>query len=98
MASITNRHSCLQIKAPEWYRRPDFLHFLFDGNGNPARGVATWHRGQTPNDFSDLFLWFDEDDGPENGGLPVELAQELCRLCQGAGFEHGVVWITNLAQ
>ena len=45
MASITNRYPCLQINAPEWYRRADFRHWLFDGNGIPVRGVATWHTG-----------------------------------------------------
>ena len=95
MASITNHYPCLQINAPQWYRRKDFLQYLLGGDGN--RGVATWHRGQTPHDYSDLFLWFDELDGPENSNLPEEIGQELYRLCEEAGFQRGIVWVTNLA-
>ena len=94
MAKITSRYSCLQINAPEWYRREDFMRYLRGEDGQ--RPVATWHCGPTPDEYSDLFLWFNEDDEPEGDDLPVEVADELYRLCREAGFPCGVVWISNL--
>jgi hypothetical protein len=93
MASLTNRYPCLQFNVPEWYRREDFLRYLCGGG---RRRVATWHRGPRPNDYSDLFLWFDAADGPEHSDLPAEIAHELYRLCEEAGFKHGILWLTNL--
>ena len=50
MATITNRYGCLQINAPEWYRREDFVMYL-RGDAHTGERVATWHRGEKPNDF-----------------------------------------------
>jgi hypothetical protein len=98
MPKITEHLPCLQINAPEWYQREDFLRYIQQGlnQQHPGLGVATWHRGPQASEFSDLFLWFEDGDGSDFGLMPEDIWQELCRICQEADFNGGIVWITNL--
>jgi len=99
MPEITRRYACLQINAPKWYRRADFLEYLQTAlrQPRPGLGAATWHRGDRPNEFSDLFLWFSDGDGSDFGLMPDDIWREICEICGAEDFNDGIVWITNLA-
>jgi hypothetical protein len=98
MPEVRRCYKCLQINAPEWYQREDFLQYLQQELRQPcpSMGGATWHRGPRASEFSDLFLWFDDGEGSDSDLVPADIWQELCRICKKARFDAGVVWITNL--
>jgi len=98
MAEATNRYPCMQINAPQWYRRADFMQYLQTAlkKSRPGLGAATWHRGDRPNEFSDLFLWFSDGDGSDFGLMPEDIWTEISRICTETQFNDGILWITNL--
>ncbi|NLX98611.1 MAG: hypothetical protein GXY83_20830 [Rhodopirellula sp.] len=99
MAEATNRYPCLQINAPEWYRREDFMQYLQTALRQPCPGLggATWHRGDRPSEFSDLFLWFSDGDGSDRGLMPEDIWKRIEAICDKEEFNDGLLWITNLA-
>ncbi|MBN2579380.1 MAG: hypothetical protein JXB10_10345 [Pirellulales bacterium] len=100
MPEVGNRYKCLQINAPQWYRREDFMRYLQQElcRPDPGLGAATWHRGPRASEYSDLFLWFEDGDGSDFGLMPDDIWQELCQICQAADFNGGIVWIKNLQE
>ena len=101
----TTSTKCLKINAPEIFTRPDFIDWLNGRRQFPGETtqVATWHTGGNPNEYSDVFIYYYEDAGgdfdasDDSGyGLPIEVREQLTRVCRIAAFSEGVLWLTNL--
>ena len=94
----TELASCLIINAPEWYERPEFLRLLNRPTGE--RQTATWHNGGQPDEFSDIFLVYDNGEGSDifqEEGLE-DIWDLICDLAQRHGMQYGVVWIKNIGE
>jgi hypothetical protein len=90
----TAKLPCLRINCPEWYERLDFLRWLKDG---ADEGLARWWQpGRHTNDYADVFMTYDHGEGSDKLGLPDDIWEEVCRLCDEAGLERGVIWLCNV--
>jgi len=90
----------LKVNAPEFFRRDDFAIWLNNASVSipdpalPSR-VATWHYPGPINEYSDVFVTYDNGEG-SNSDMPEDIWQSLCRLCESYGVSDCVIWITNL--
>lgn len=93
----------VRINAPAWFQRADFICFL----KHPR--VAAWHdkTSDRPDEYSDVFMTYDCGDGSNspafvegqlNDCVPVDICQEIARICQQAGITEALIWITNLKE
>lgn len=81
-------YRCLKINAPDWFSNSDFINWL-----NNKENIATWHtKGSYPNDFSDVFVWYDNHEGSDSD---MPFWDELCKICDENEFLFGIIWITN---
>lgn len=87
-------HQLMRINCPEFYEDPDFLDWI---NGKTGCELLTWHvAGDEAGDYSDVFLNYDHGDGAYSEDVPEHIWEEICRLAEEAGFEYGMIWLTNL--
>ncbi len=95
MASVT-RVPALIINCPEWFARPDFQAWL----NNPENNIATWHKlGQEPNGYSDTFITYDNGEGSDFGDdFPIDIYQDIIRICQQHNLVYGRLHLTNLPE
>jgi hypothetical protein len=92
----TETLGCLRINCPEFCEREDFRRWL---NEKALAGLATWHpAGDEPGGCSDVFLVYDHGECGDvaDGSMPGDVWEEVCRLCDEAGLEYGVVWLANV--
>jgi len=86
-------HRALKINAPEWFEREDFMAWL----NTTERRPATWHRkGDGPDEYSDIFTWYEDEYNGSDTDMPKEVWDELVRICKEERFWCGIIWITNL--
>ncbi len=94
MAKLDSVGLVLRINAPDWYDRKDFVAWLSDENNL----VATWHeRGEKPNEFSDVFVTYDDGEGSDSN-MPQDIWAQICQFAEEAHFSAGLVWISNLEE
>lgn len=92
-------YTCLQLDRPDWFKRADFRRWLFHD------GTATWVnklKAQV-DDGADAFTTYDGGDGPDapyedGSGLPTDIWDEICRLCQELDINYCVVRITPMEE
>lgn len=91
--TITNE-PLIKINVPHWYVREDFLAWL------NVQERATWHRlGEPPNEFSDVFITVDGDEGSDCDILmPEDIWATLTEIVKRETHGYSVVWLTNLAE
>ena len=88
-------YHALKINAPEWFDREDFMAWL----NAPERHTATWHcKGEEPNEYSDIFTWYENEYTGSDDDMPKEVWADLTRICKERGFQQGIIWITNLQE
>jgi hypothetical protein len=85
----------LKINAPHWFRRNDFRAVV------ESPQTATWWNGDPIDEWSDIFVTYDNGEGSNYGGLhgciPDDIWDEICRVWKNVcGDTYGLVWITNL--
>lgn len=85
-------HRVAKVNMPELFVRDDFRAYLNDSNNR----MATWHmNGDEPNEYSDVFVNYDHGEGSHSDMPGWEL---VVAAMDAAGFEHGIVQITNLEE
>jgi len=97
--SYSGSMELLRINAPAWFENPDFFRWL------THKGTATWHQGEEPNEFSDVFFTFCQGEGsdypsiPDRPGIPEEIWRYLeILVAEKYGWnEEVLVWVSNLA-
>lgn len=90
--------SALKLNVPQWYAQKDFLAWLNE-YADPKPGQprhATWHLKGAPNEYSDVFVIYDNGEGSDFEFMPAWAWDEIDRVCRQMGVRHGVVWLTNL--
>ena len=88
---MTNREGIfIRLNKPEWYQSIEFINWLNDPNKIP---IFTWHTGITPNEYSDIVLYYEQGCGSFDD-LPAYIAQDLYQLCKE--YEECLVWISNV--
>lgn len=74
----------VRINAPEFFEREDFQEFLNRAvDPDTDDTTATWHQSGEPNDYSDLFVTYDNGEGSDAlppGSRPEETAPEFSDL------------------
>lgn len=105
---MTVEHAPLvKINAPEFYKDQAFINFLNYAVNHPHEcALATWHVGGKPNEYSDLFVTYDNGDGshaPVDGRegldsdlIPSHIWKQICAQMEKEGVSHALLWITNL--
>ena len=86
------RGAYLRINMPDMFADDEFLAYLND----PANNLATWHRkGDSPHEFSDCFVQYDDGDG-SHSNMPEKWWALICEICEAEGFTAGLLHLTNL--
>ena len=88
-----NHAPLLRINWPEVYEDPEFVEWL----NNPENIHATWHRGEEPNEYSDLFFTWDSVEGSDSD-MPERYWDKICEIAEEQYGPSGycLVWLTNL--
>lgn len=86
-------YPCLQLNVPHWYIREDFQEWLVKNTKN--KQLATWHHAEVPNEYSDIFVTYDNGDG-SNDDMPIWYWDEICFVCEQRGLEFALIWLSNL--
>lgn len=73
---VTCRTVGLVVNAPELFQREDFFAWMTD----PSRPTATWHRGDKPGDYSDVFVLVDSDFDGDSSDMPEDAWRAICQL------------------
>ena len=79
---------------PEMFADKEFAAYL----NHPDTNIATWHYMGMVNEYSDLFLTYDNGDGSEAVGMPKVWWERICAICKEAGLKYALVHITNLEE
>lgn len=90
---------CLKLSGVvRWYERKDFMDFIRGRRPNQFGRPASWHDPTEDDyeDFSDVFVTFDHEDGSDREAIPPDIWEEICQICRNAGMEYGLVWITPM--
>src|SRR5262245_41562469 len=90
---------CYEIAAAELFDDPEFVAWL---NRRVGKGLATWHCGGEPDEYSDVFVWYDEGEGDESPwsageetGMPEGFWEALDNLCYEHGISFGILRLLN---
>lgn len=95
------RANALVIRCPRFFADPAFVAWL----NNKEKGVATWHSGGIPTDWSDAFVLVDPGLGGEGSeqysvDFPQDIWDEIISTCRAAfgpsSRHHIVVWLQNV--
>ena len=86
----------LNISAPAWFARADFVEWL-NGKGEFQKGPpATWHQGGEPGEYSDVFTTYDHGDGPDSEDLPADIWETISKMAEDNGMEYGLIRISPI--
>lgn len=93
------RVQAVHIMAPPWYEREDFLDFIngrreSQGDSRPA----TWHlEGQEADEYSDVFVTYDGEEGSDADHIPPDIWEAICVLVREQGITgYAIVRISCL--
>jgi len=94
-------YKVIKLNRPEWYDRDDFIEWLDKGadagKGEPR--IATWHHGGKPDEYSDIFMTWDQGSGSDQGSIwdiPDDIWAEVGEAVKAEGLDFAVIWLTNL--
>lgn len=104
MIEIQKPVPCVVINAPDWFKDPGFLKMINYNGEEPdiygRRRAATWHMaGDPPNEYSDVFLTWEEQEGSEAIFLSEKMWNEITAAVRSSLPSYTtfcVVWIKNL--
>ncbi len=86
----------LRIGAARWFQREDFMEFVNKyANATEGPRLATWHTGGEANDFSDIFLTYDDGEGDSADMVPEDIWEEICQICEFNHVNYALLWIVN---
>ena len=86
------RYPCLRLDVPELYKDKEFMAWLNSDKNN----IATWHQGGKPNDFSDVFIWYDSEWEGSDSDMPEHCWEALVKLFEDNNFQGGIAWLVNI--
>jgi len=87
-----SHHPCLRLNAPALFKDKEFIEWLNSDESN----VATWHQGGEPDDFSDVFTWYDSNGEGSDSDMPEHCWKSLVKVFEDNNFQGGIAWLTNL--
>lgn len=90
-AETVTHYPCLKLNVPELYADKQFVKWLNSDKSN----TATWHQGGKPNEYSDVFIWYENGEGSDSD-MPEHCWDTLVDIFDANGFHQGVAWLTNL--
>lgn len=100
MPSKEDTLSCYRLYAADLFDDPAFREWL---NRRVGKGLATWHVGGEPHEFSDVFVIYDHGEGDESprsaleeNAMPEHCWDAICALCEAEGIEYGLLWLLNM--
>lgn len=89
----------ITVNAPEFFADEQFIQWL--NNGEPK---MTWHKGEQPNEWSDLVVLVDPDLEGEgsDSDMPEHIWDQIVAICRehvqpSIHAEHITVRLTNMA-
>ena len=90
-ADTITHYPCLKLNVPELYADKEFVKWL----NSDKSTTATWHQGGKPNEYSDVFIWYENGEGSDSD-MPEHCWDRLLDIFDDNGFHSGVAWLTNL--
>lgn len=75
---------CLVIRAPDWFKREDFLKW------RSHKDVVKW---DWVGEGRDTFLVYDGGDLSDDGFLPEDIAAKIHAEAERIGMEYGTIWL-----
>ena len=87
---------CAVIYAAALYRDPAFVAWL---NKRTGDGMATWHTGGKPGDYSDVFIHVALPDDGSDSDMPEHCWKAILEVLRESGFEDQeeiLVWLQNM--
>ena len=87
---------CVVIYAAALYQDPAFVAWLNDRAG---KGLATWHTGKVPGDYSDVFIHVALPEDGSDSDMPEHCWKAILEVLRGSGFDDHdevLVWLQNM--
>jgi hypothetical protein len=84
------------IYAAALYRDPEFAAWLNKGTG---RGLATWHTGGAPGEYSDVFIHVALPADGSDSDMPEHCWAAIIATLRESGFDdydEVLVWLQNM--